>query len=286
MMEEKVCVKWNDFQKNIKSSFASIRKDFEFADVTLACEDGQQLEAHRVILAASSPFFQKLFRRNKHTHPLLYMRDVVFQDLVAIVDFLYCGEANILQENLDSFLTLAEDLKLEGIIGQTDSRSREESPSADNEPCSISDQTNAESNTLQSPMKKETSNNYLTETWLVTNSEDTQVRNDAQIHFLPQYLLESPIKTHSVQASHVGQDLEELGKKVKSMMSRSENRMCNGKQRAAICNVCGKEGASTGIRDHIEANHLEGVSLPCKFCARKSSSRHALTMHMLRKHKT
>ena len=267
MMEEKVCVKWNDFQKNIKSSFASIRKDFEFSDVTLACEDGQQLEAHRVILAASSPFFQKLFRMNKHTHPLLYMRDVAFQDLVAIVDFLYCGEANILQENLDSFLTLAEDLKLEGIIGQTDSRSREESPSADNEPCPISDQTNAESNTLQYPMKKETSNNYLTETWL-TNSEDTQ------------------IKTHSVQASHVGQDLEELGKKVKSMMSRSEKRMSNGKQRAAICNVCGKEGASTGIRDHIEANHLEGVSLPCKFCGRKSSSRHALTMHMLRKHKT
>ena len=80
-MEEKVCVKWNDFQENISSSFANIRKDFEFSDVTLACEDGQQMEAHRVILAASSPFFQKLFRRNKHAHPLLCMRDMAFQDL-------------------------------------------------------------------------------------------------------------------------------------------------------------------------------------------------------------
>ena len=81
------------------------------------------------------------------------------------------------------------------------------------------------------------------------------------------------------------QDLVELGKKVKSMMSRSEKRLYNGKQKAAICKVCGKEGAATGIRDHIEANHLEGVSLPCNFCGKTSSSRHALTMHILRKHK-
>ena len=96
-MEEKVCVKWNDFQENISSSFANIRKDFEFSDVTLACEDGQQLEAHRVILAASSPFFQKLFRRNKHAHPLLYMRDVAFQDLVAIAGKqIFCRQTWIL----------------------------------------------------------------------------------------------------------------------------------------------------------------------------------------------
>ena len=118
MLAEKICIKWDDFQENMSSSFARIRKDFEFSDVTLACEDGQQLAAHRAILAASSPYFQKLFRRNKHIHPLVFMRDVDFQDLVAIVDFLYSGEANILQENLDSFMALAEDLKLEGIFGE------------------------------------------------------------------------------------------------------------------------------------------------------------------------
>ena len=33
------------------------------------------------------------------------------------VDFLYCGEANVPQENLDSFLALAEELKLKGLMG-------------------------------------------------------------------------------------------------------------------------------------------------------------------------
>ena len=55
-MSEKLCLQWNDFQENVKSAFGTLREDKDFADVTLACEDGQQVEADKVILAASSPF--------------------------------------------------------------------------------------------------------------------------------------------------------------------------------------------------------------------------------------
>ena len=48
------------------------------------------------------------------------MRGMKSEDLVAIVDFLYCGEANVYQENLDSFLAIAEELKLKGLMGQTE----------------------------------------------------------------------------------------------------------------------------------------------------------------------
>ena len=119
-MSEKLCLQWNDFQDNIKCAFGNLREDNDFADVTLACEDGQQLEAHKVILAASSPFFQKLLGRNKHPHPLIYMRGMKSDDLLAIVDFLYRGEANVFQENLDSFLAIAEELQLKGLMGKVD----------------------------------------------------------------------------------------------------------------------------------------------------------------------
>ena len=112
---EKFCLKWNNFQDNVSTAFGSLREDNHFADVTLASEDGQQVEAHKVILAASSPFFQNLLRRNKHAHPLIYMRGLKSEDLVAIVDFLYYGEANIYQENLNTFLTIAEELNLKGL---------------------------------------------------------------------------------------------------------------------------------------------------------------------------
>ena len=90
-----------------------MRGDQDFSDVTLACEDGKQVEAHKVILAASSPFFQNLLKRNKHHHPLIYMSGVQSLDLVAIIDFLFFGEANVFEENLDSFLAIAEELKLQ-----------------------------------------------------------------------------------------------------------------------------------------------------------------------------
>merc|ERR1712129_287775 len=114
--EEKLSLKWNDFQKNAISAFGTLREDSEFADVTLACEDGQQVEAHKVILASSSPFFMNLLRRIKHPHPLICMRGLKSEDLVAILDFLYFGEANVYQENLDSFLAVAEELQLKGLI--------------------------------------------------------------------------------------------------------------------------------------------------------------------------
>merc|ERR1711934_1255837 len=102
-------------KENVNSVFGRLRDDKEFSDVTLACEDGQQMEAHKVILAASSPFFEKILSRNKHTHPLIYLKGFQSKDLLAILDFLYFGEANVCQKNLDSFLAIAEELKLKGL---------------------------------------------------------------------------------------------------------------------------------------------------------------------------
>ena len=120
-MSEKLCLQWNDFKANVNSAFGRLRDDKEFTDVTLACEDGHQMEAHKVILASSSPFFEKILQRNKHPHPLIYLRGFQSQDLLAILDFLYFGEANVYQENLDSFLAIADELKLKGLTGQTSS---------------------------------------------------------------------------------------------------------------------------------------------------------------------
>ena len=48
------------------------------------------------------------------------MRGINSEILLAMVDFLYLGEANIFQENLDSFLAIAEELKLKGLMGHKD----------------------------------------------------------------------------------------------------------------------------------------------------------------------
>jgi hypothetical protein len=111
---EKFCLRWNDFEANISSAFRELREDKDFFDVTLACDD-DQIQAHKVILSACSPFFRTVLRRNRHEHPLLYLKGVKYVDLVAVLNFMYHGEVNVAQEELNSFLAVAEDLKVKGL---------------------------------------------------------------------------------------------------------------------------------------------------------------------------
>ena len=57
---EKLCLQWNDYQESIVNSFGVLKVDKDLTDVALVCEDGQQMEAHKVVLASSSPFFMTL----------------------------------------------------------------------------------------------------------------------------------------------------------------------------------------------------------------------------------
>ena len=94
-MEEKLCLKWNDFQHNVTSCFQELKGDTDFADITLACED-RTFEAHKVILSACSPFLRSLLKKtNKHPHLLVYLRGVEARVLGAMLNFIYQGEANI-----------------------------------------------------------------------------------------------------------------------------------------------------------------------------------------------
>ena len=114
-MSERLCLKWNEFQENIHQTFGGLRNTQEFADVTLVCEDGQQMEAHRVVLASSSPFFRKMLERLNHPHPLIYMRGLTHEDLMAMLDFIYYGEATVTEEKAENFLLIADDLQIKGL---------------------------------------------------------------------------------------------------------------------------------------------------------------------------
>ena len=112
---KKFWVKWNDFQQNITTSYKDLRETEDFSDVTLLCEENQQIEAHGVILSACSPFLRNILKKTKHSHPMIYMRGMKTKHLTAILDFMYHGEANIHQDDLDDFFVLAEELKLSGL---------------------------------------------------------------------------------------------------------------------------------------------------------------------------
>ena len=168
--------------------------------------------------------------------------------MTAMVDFLYKGEADVSQEHLDSFLVLASDLKLKGLMS--------------------TDEAEVEKANIASPQPEPTTNHnetYVQNTKLYGDEDIGSRRVVAK--------MENPSEDF----------LAELDAKVKSMMEKSQNKISWGKGRmgkASVCKVCGKEGQIVAIRDHIEANHLEGIELPCNFCEKTFRSRNALRRHV------
>ena len=188
----------------------------------------------------------------QHSHPWIYMRDIKSEVLTAMVDFLYQGETNIYQENLDSFLALAGELQLTGL--QEDGR----------KPPDEKISTVEDANSLKTEPRQ---------------SVATQVmcRSRPNIATTPE--------NEILQISGFS-DLSDFNQKLKSMMTFSENFVPGTrKERARICNICGKEDNLTNMKNHIEANHLNGLSIPCKVCGNVFKTRNSLRVHYSLFHK-
>jgi len=123
MDAQKFCLAWKDFNVVFNKEFEALRKTGDFFDVTLACEDNQ-LNAHKIVLSAASDFFKHILKNNKHDHPFIYLTGVKFSDLQAIIGFIYTGETEVAERDLENLLSTASKLKVKGL---TESQSNPES---------------------------------------------------------------------------------------------------------------------------------------------------------------
>ncbi|CAL7939917.1 unnamed protein product [Xylocopa violacea] len=115
MAGQHYCLRWNNYQSNMTSVFHQLLQTEAFVDVTLACNEAS-LKAHKVVLSACSSYFQKLLLSNPCKHPTIIMpQDVCFNDLKFIIEFVYRGEIDVSQAELQSLLKTADQLKIKGL---------------------------------------------------------------------------------------------------------------------------------------------------------------------------
>ena len=188
------------------------------------------------------------------------MRGVRPENLMAMVDFFYHGEANIYQENLGSFLVLAEELQMKGL--------RE-------------NQTDPEAEKISQPTKQKSHPKTPKERSATKKFPANEVVNNE--NGLVQPTTEKAVVIKDKATNNT--DMESLDQQVKSMMLVSENVDPYQTGKARICKVCGKEGSYRNIMDHIEANHIAGISTSCGLCGKIASTRHALKIHESRHHR-
>ena len=120
MENQKFCLTWKDYNSHFCREFGEFRKQEDFFDVTLACEENS-VTAHKIVLSAASEFFKTILRKHKHEHPLIYLTEVKFRDLQSILDFIYTGETEVAERDLESLLATATRFKVKGLTDSTSS---------------------------------------------------------------------------------------------------------------------------------------------------------------------
>ncbi|XP_055707991.1 longitudinals lacking protein, isoforms F/I/K/T-like isoform X6 [Phlebotomus papatasi] len=112
--DQQFCLRWNNHQSTLISVFDTLLENGTLVDCTLAAE-GKFLKAHKVVLSACSPYFAALLSQQYDKHPIFILKDVKFQELRAMMDYMYRGEVNISQDQLAALLKAAESLQIKGL---------------------------------------------------------------------------------------------------------------------------------------------------------------------------
>lgn len=106
-------LKWNNYSSVLNFNFAAFFDKKKYTDVVLSAE-GKFISAHKVVLAACSPYFENMFDISKE-HPMIVINDVKFEDLEKLMFFAYHGEVLVNMDIFHRFITSAKMLQFKGV---------------------------------------------------------------------------------------------------------------------------------------------------------------------------
>ena len=250
-MSERFCLKWNDFQSVVSQSFSVLSQEEDFYDVTLVSDDQTKIPAHKLVLSASSHFFKSILKRNSHSHPLLYLSGVDSKSLGFVMDYIYQGEVQMYQHDLDNFLEIAQKLKVEGLLSTEQPKPRE------------------------TKEYREKSNSDFTKEDIVQVSPGyysvLETASDLEKK-IPRTVRAAPGENLVFV-----DDMSEVGTKIEELIERREG--------MHYCRLCDYSSWKIShIKEHVEV-HIEGLAYSCQFCDNTFRSRNILRKHLFASHR-
>ena len=243
---EKFCLKWNDFQTNASQSFSALRKEGHFSDVTLVSDDEKHIAAHKLVLSASSDFFKNILQKENHPNPLIYLTGIHSKHLFGVIEYIYEGEVQVFQNDIEDLLSIADKLKINGLSGNEDSKKEEK-----------------------------ISENYGYTDDEDVASTDTDFDDSSIVSEFTDVITKTKQKSER-KVSLVGASYTEAKQAVDELVMKEGDMW--------ICKNCGKHAKyNTQIRKHAEI-HIDGLSFPCPLCEHTFRSRTLLAKHRFQKH--
>jgi len=240
---DKFCLNWNGYDTNIRESFRKLREDQRLFDVTLVTDDGQHIQAHKIILSAGSHFFSDIFLKSNQTNMLIYLKGINSVQLENLLDFLYNGEASVGQEELKEFLETGKELQVKGFEAYM---------------------SGVGESVEEEPIRDMNEKEVMYENRVNINSEN--VICDTLDQSSEQYFKEANETKTKMNANNY------LDHQIMEMIERSDG--------VWHCKVCGKTNThKKNMQQHAES-HVEGMSHVCHICNKILSNRPSLRMHI------
>jgi len=258
----------NNYEQNMMSAFRDLRAESDLFDITLCVSDPggefRDVRAHRVILSACSAFFKKMFRQQEaqltqSQNPYMFLKGVSYNDLTSLLDFMYQGEVNVSDKDLDNFLAISEELEVEGLQNTRDKgRSYlDKTMSEDTKPM------------INFGMKKK----------LVINKNPAQSLKSFAQTMLPQLEIEEDegINLPNELSIDIADDQDNRNWRTSQVNDNDEGYSSAGKYaehyykvagevKLFQCKLCSHTGKTTQIiKDHISLEHFPR-DVPCDLC--------------------
>jgi len=316
MDTQKFCLTWKDFNMIFNKEFEELRKSEDFFDVTLACEENQ-VNAHKLVLSAASDFFKNILKKNKHDHPLIYLTGVKFSDLQAILDFIYTGETEVAEGDLETLLSTASKLKVKGL---TESQANLESEASSmqtlmDEPSKkkkkqdiVQEENKVDQQTHVNPgygiqetglmeIKSEQVENEPNYSKVAPADKMIRTSDPMDIssflspeeqqqltatEVVPTYPKHTAVVNEPTQGQDYISNKNELERQCSELMVSSyDSAVGKTVWQCAQCHYSSKLRYT--VKEHVET-HISGFSHQCPLCDKSCNTRNALRVHTIRKH--
>jgi len=317
-MVDKYSLKWEEFQDNVCGTFKDIKDDEDFIDITLVSDDEKKTKASKVILAASSPILKNIIKSSKHPHPVIVLKGFKSSILQHIIDFIYFGEVDVIENDLQEFLDSSDYLKIKGLTEKNieyakNARSvkKENSDASQNLKC----QGNARK-VVNNADQTELPNNTSDAADELCNILDTQRGSVAQMPYVSKSAAmsvnesQTAILESHVPSNVISDNFDKVNPKsdsrIRSEKAARDNTISISELDLSVdirddpilkmfstkgpsgfyCKTCG-EFSNHGLtmKKHIQRNHMNDIQHSCRICGKGFSSRNRLTSHLMSEHK-